>query len=34
MPLLLETELLVLIAYFVGLGLAWLLFRRKHDRFL
>jgi hypothetical protein len=35
MPLLLETELLLLIAYLVGLGLGWLLFgRRKRQSFL
>lgn len=34
MPLLLETEALVGLAYLAGLGLAWLVFRRKRDHFL
>jgi len=34
MPLLIETELLVLLAFTLGLGIGWLLFRPKRDSFL
>ena len=34
MPLLIETELLVLAAYALGLGVGWVLFRPKRDSFL
>ena len=34
MPLLIETELLVLAAFLLGLGAGWLLFRPKRDHFL
>ena len=34
MPLLAETELLVLAAYLVGVTLGWILFRPRSDHFL
>ncbi len=34
MPLLFETFFLVALFYLAGIGLAWLLFRRKRDGFL
>lgn len=34
MPLLIETEILVLVAFALGLGVGWLLFRPKRDSFL
>ena len=34
MPLLIESEVLVLIAFLAGVGLGWLFFRRKRDGFL
>ena len=34
MPLLIETEFLVLLAFALGLGAGWLLFRPKRDSFL
>jgi len=34
MPLLIETEFLVLVAFALGLGVGWLLFRPKRDSFL
>ena len=34
MPLLAETEILVVIAWLVGIGIAWLLFRPKRETFL
>ena len=34
MSLLIETELLVLLAFALGLGVGWLLFRPKRDSFL
>ena len=34
MPLLIETEFLVLAAFALGLGVGWLLFRPKRDSFL
>lgn len=34
MPLLLETEILVAAAFFVGVGIAWLIFRPKRETFL
>lgn len=34
MPLLLETELLVVAAYLIGVGIGWLLFRPKRETFL
>lgn len=34
MPLLLETELLVAIAYTIGVGIGWLIFRPKRETFL
>jgi hypothetical protein len=34
MSLLIETEFLVLLAFALGLGVGWLLFRPKRDSFL
>lgn len=34
MPLLAETELLVIAAFLIGLGLGWLLFRPKREGYL
>lgn len=34
MPLLLEMEFLVVIAYAIGVGLGWLLFRPKRQSYL
>jgi hypothetical protein len=34
MPLFTETELLVVIAYLVGIGIGWLFFRPKRETFL
>jgi hypothetical protein len=34
MPLLIETEILVVIAFLVGLGLGWVFFRPKRETFL
>jgi hypothetical protein len=34
MSLLIETEILVLAAFAVGLGVGWLFFRPKRDHFL
>jgi hypothetical protein len=34
MPLLAETEILVVVAWLIGFGLGWLLFRPKRETFL
>lgn len=34
MPLLIETEILVVAAYLLGLGLGWVFFRPKRETFL
>ena len=34
MPLLAETELLVIAAFLIGFGLGWLLFRPKREGYL
>lgn len=34
MPLLAETELLVIAAFLIGLGLGWLLFRPRREGYL
>lgn len=34
MPLLLETELMAVAAYLVGIGIGWLLFRPRRETFL
>ena len=34
MPLLLETLFLTVLAYTIGLGLGWLLFRRRRQTYL
>ena len=34
MPLILETELLVAIAYLVGVGIGWVIFRPRRETFL
>jgi len=34
MPLILETELLVLAAYLIGVGIGWLIFRPRRETFL
>lgn len=34
MPLLAETELLVAIAYLIGIGIGWLIFRPKRQGYL
>ncbi|MDQ4087670.1 MAG: hypothetical protein M3177_06650 [Pseudomonadota bacterium] len=34
MPLILETELLVALAYLIGIGLGWLIFRPKRESYL
>ena len=34
MPLLLETEFLVILVYAIGVGLGWLLFRRRRQTYL
>lgn len=34
MPLLIETEILVLGAFLLGLGIGWLFFRPKRETFL
>jgi hypothetical protein len=34
MPLLAETLILVVLAYLIGVGLGWLLFRRRKSSFL
>jgi hypothetical protein len=34
MPLLIETEILVVVAFLVGLGLGWVFFRPRRETFL
>ena len=34
MPLLIETEILVIAAFLLGLGLGWVFFRPKRETFL
>ena len=34
MPLILETELLVIVAYLIGVGLGWVIFRPRRETFL
>ena len=34
MPLILETELLVAIAYLIGVGIGWVIFRPRRETFL
>ena len=34
MPLILETWILVAVAYLIGVGLGWVLFRPKRETFL
>ena len=34
MPLILETELLVAVAYLVGVGIGWVIFRPRRETFL